>query len=409
MNASNAGPRADVPQPPVSQMGAGVRGGTTFVPLNAPNNPSRDNKGDAVGNAVSSVLEYVFEVLPGRATGALMPVASDAQARTPQLMASVHAQDAVEANRLSWDSVAWVRAGDVLAAGFERIEGVVAYVAEHAPSLHIGPAGAESAPTARTPMSLLELDTCLSEHFTLEKSRGLQRYEKAGGVSADELIIFIPDPDHRSDRVQSLLDATLSKLVQADLGDRVLLENVGWQYLTDAQLQERCRGIPRSNCDFFRETPSVDELLTLNVKTRDAFIHFLVWLGDHVPAPSARTLEASLRQINFGKTQAVSLLIVLVNEYQAKVNPDARAEMEKRFDQADKINVEYQSKVQAMSQDRSNAYVDQVAVMRAAMPKGAKLVTIQGSSHYDESRKVILSDTKQRYLIANMKMGKDDL
>ncbi|MDO9437207.1 hypothetical protein [Hydrogenophaga sp.] len=413
MSVNNTGARANIPTPPSSQPGAGTSAGTLLVPSNAPNNPSRDNKGDPLGNATVLVLHYMFEVLPGRMTGALTPVASDAQSRTPQLMASAHAQDAITANQSTWDSGLWVSAGTAFAAGFERIDIVVTHAAARAPSLHAGQARATGAPAVRPAMNLREIEAILSDDFTLEKSRGLLRHEKNGDGSADELTIFLPDPNHRFAKVQSLLTSALRKLVNPELGDRVLLESLGWEKQSKERLEAACRGIPRTSCDFFKEPPSSQEALDLNVKTRDAYVDFFLWFEGHLPSASAQKLHASLTSIDYGKTSAVSHLLALSDEYKGEVNDDTRTEMELRLDKLREINMLYQTKILAISPERTSAYFNQVVTARAALLRKSLLVTIQGSSHYSGniagspgSRRLILDDAKKRYLVANLKKDK---
>lgn len=408
MSVNNTGVRADIPRP-TTPSGAGAAAGAAFVPSNVPNNPSQNNKGDPLGNATVSLLRYMFEVLPGRATGAPVPVASDAQTRTPQLMASVHAQDAVAAQQQSWDSAFWVKAGNVFSETVDGLGRLVGVLARHARLPHMGPMAAAAAPLARPSANTLrELEASLTPHFTLEKSEALLRYEADGGDVADDLVILFPDPDHTDKNVQKSLDAVVHMLMQVERGDRLMKEHASANTVSKERIAAVC-GVPADVCDIFTEPASTAELLQRASDTVRAAIDLLQWYVPNLPDADADVLVATVQKIDLRKTTAVSFLIKEINTYSSKVNPNVERERRVRWKTFYDVNMKYQTGIQDTSGSRSSRYLEQADAKRAQLAKGAKLLVIFGSAHVDDVRTGMLKDPKKKYLIANLKPVKVEL
>lgn len=392
MSVNNTGVRADIPKPPSSQPGSGAGGGTSFVPSTAPNNPSKDNKGDPLGNATVSLLHYMFEVLPGRVTGALTPVASEAQSRTPQLMASVHAQDAVAANQSSWDSGFWVSAGGALSMGFDGLSSLTESRAR--------PAVAADTPTVKPRALLRDLEASLSVNYKIEKSRGQLRHERKGGDGIAGLTVLLPERAHSDELERSRRRSVVSEYFRPDRGDKVLLELVGWEKASREGRQAAC-DVDLEYCEFFTEPASINGWVEAFVEARDVLVETLVWMNTHLsPADSQQVSEAA-KDIDLGHTNALQSLRGLLEQYVVRLPPDQAAEISRKNEAIRKGIKAYLEKVTSTSLERSKQYLLQGEALRARMPKEAVLFQISGSGHVDDVKVVVLNDVKHRYLLGN--------
>lgn len=373
------------------------------------NNKSNSNSGDPLGNATSSLLVYMFEVLPGRMTGRLVPEASGAQSWTPQLMASAHAQAAVAAHQTSWDSGFWVRAGDALSMGFDGVGGLVSFLGQHARLPHLGPTGAGAAAAPSRPaQSLLALEASLSDDFTIEKSEALLRYQAEGGDDADDLVILIPDPDHGDEDVQKRLMAAIHRLMQIDRGDRLMKEFAGLASTSKERIADVC-GVLAKACDIFVEPPTTADVLKMAAETVQAAVVLLDWYVPHLPNTDAETLITAFAKIDLQKTTAVSYLIREINTYTEKVDHRVAPERMVRWKAFSEVNERYQSSILRTRASRSAVYLQQGDEERAKMPKQAKLLLVFGSQHANDCRDRILKDTTKKYLIGNLKPSKIEL
>lgn len=406
MSQVNANRAPQTPSSPsTSQLGAALLASTPLI-----NNKSNSSAGDPLGNAASSLLVYMFDVLPGRVTGRLAPATSEAQSQTPQLMASVHAQDAVAAQQQSWDSVWWVRAGDALAAGFGGLGQVAGYVSERLPSLTIGPQGAHAASTIRPPMALSEIESALSQHFTVEKSKGLLAYQKTGGEHPDHLVIFLADGGHSDDAIQATLHKTVRALVRPAHGDRLMRELAHWETASQSTLKQNCP-IDLKYCTFYTEPSEEKPTGHLLHETVNAFMDAAVWMRDAMPKSEGVKFHQRLISFNYETGSCILEIRDLMLEFGDKVYSHLSGELDTRYQTLTEIHNRYIASVHATSPARSTSYISQTLDKRAAMPKEARLLSIQGEAHIDDFKDDILRNRKKNYLVATMKatLLKDEL
>lgn len=405
MSLNNTSVRANVSLPTTPP----PTSGTTTPPVTSgmPSNPSTDHKGDVLGNATMSAYNYVFKELPGRLTGALVPMPSDAQSRTPQLMASAHAQDVVEANRQSWDSAFWVKAGDALAAGFHGLGQWTLYVSDSLPPLNLGLSGAYAASTVPGPASLTEIEARLSRMFTTEKSQGLLTHEKKG-KNPDNLIVWLTDSAHDNDAVRTRLNAAVRDLVKTARGDRVLIEQVNGALLSAATLEAKC-GVTLSHCAAFKEPPESMETAKFAERTLKGYKDLLDWMGSHLPAADSLDLQQRMQTINFKESSNITKMSDTVTQFKLRVLDED--EMDDREEALEAVKSSFYRSVEKYSKLRSKSYLEQTGPACAALPLGAILVIRTGRDHYSDVRDTVMK-SKQPYLVAHpdtKPLSKDEL
>lgn len=411
MSVNNTGVRADSPRP-TTPSGAGAAARATFVPSNTPNNPSRDNKGDALGNATVSLLRYVFEVLPGRATGALAPVASDAQTRTPQLMASVHAQDAVAANQSSWDSGLWVTAGDAFMTAWNGLEGVIQRRDASVDPAGVGVRRVESKPQlpAVAPRATLrELEDRLSRDFIITKSKALIDYQRMGGNDGTGLVVLLGDASHADDAVQALLDKAVKDNARPDLGDRGLFESVGG---TDKQKLSHCRTLPPEHCNFFSEPSSSNDIAIAGAQLARALKDMLLWLSPRLRDAGATEVSREMRKLAadpavVGHSDGMYRMSELLDRHLAlyedklRSKPREYAELVRRYQQRVEYSEKFHAAIHAANPARDESYWRQ---LRQAAVEGSNAFSTIGSGHTDVLKPLVQAEAVVKMMHCDIKV-----